>query len=39
MGNPKILLLDEPSLGLAPTITKQVFEIIEKLKPKVLLFY
>jgi len=34
MGNPKILLLDEPSLGLAPMITKQVFELIEKLKTK-----
>ena len=32
MGNPKILLLDEPSLGLAPLITKKVFELIEKLK-------
>ena len=30
MGNPKILLLDEPSLGLAPMITKKVFELIEK---------
>ena len=34
MGNPKILLLDEPSLGLAPMITKQVFELIETLKTK-----
>ena len=34
MGNPKILLLDEPSLGLAPMITKKVFELIEKLKAK-----
>ena len=34
MGNPKILLLDEPSLGLAPMITKQVFELIQKLKTK-----
>ena len=34
MGNPKILLLDEPSLGLAPMITKQVFKLIEKLKTK-----
>ena len=41
MGNPKILLLDEPSLGLAPMTTKQVFELIETLKTKlkVLLFY
>ena len=34
MGNPKILLLDEPSLGLAPMITKQVFKLIETLKTK-----
>lgn len=29
MGNPKILLLDEPSMGLAPTMVKEVFEIIK----------
>ena len=28
MGRPKMLLLDEPSLGLAPMIVKQIFEII-----------
>lgn len=28
MGRPKLLLLDEPSLGLAPMIVKQIFEII-----------
>jgi len=31
MANPKILLLDEPSLGLAPLIFSQVFELIKKL--------
>ncbi|MCW7754952.1 ABC transporter ATP-binding protein [Desulfobotulus sp. H1] len=31
MGRPKLLLLDEPSLGLAPLIIKQIFEIIEKI--------
>ncbi|MDR1058390.1 MAG: ABC transporter ATP-binding protein [Treponema sp.] len=31
MGEPKILLLDEPSLGLAPRIVKQVFELIKKI--------
>ena len=28
MGHPKVLLLDEPSLGLAPLIVKQIFDII-----------
>ena len=31
MGRPKALLLDEPSLGLAPLIVKQVFEVIAKI--------
>jgi branched-chain amino acid transport system ATP-binding protein len=31
MGRPKLLLLDEPSLGLAPLIVKQTFEVIKKL--------
>lgn len=31
MSKPKLLLLDEPSLGLAPKIVLTVFEIIEKL--------
>lgn len=30
MGRPKLLLLDEPSLGLAPIIIRQIFEIIRK---------
>lgn len=28
MGNPKILLLDEPSMGLSPTMVKEVFDTI-----------
>ncbi len=32
MCDPKILLLDEPSLGLAPTIVNQIFEMIVELK-------
>ena len=32
MSRPKVLLLDEPSLGLAPVIVDQVFEMIEGLK-------
>ena len=31
MGNPKLLMLDEPSLGLAPIIVMEVFDIIRKL--------
>jgi len=31
MSNPKILMLDEPSLGLAPIITEQIFEIIKRI--------
>ena len=31
MARPRVLLLDEPSLGLAPLIIKQIFEIIDKI--------
>jgi branched-chain amino acid transport system ATP-binding protein len=31
MSRPKLLLLDEPSLGLAPLIVKQIFSIIREL--------
>jgi branched-chain amino acid transport system ATP-binding protein len=31
MARPKLLLLDEPSMGLAPLITRQIFEIIRKI--------
>ena len=31
MSKPKLLLLDEPSLGLAPIITKQIFTIIKRI--------
>jgi branched-chain amino acid transport system ATP-binding protein len=32
MSRPKLLLLDEPSLGLAPAIVKEIFTIIENLR-------
>ncbi|PAU87752.1 ABC transporter ATP-binding protein [Pseudomonas sp. WN033] len=32
MSKPRLLLLDEPSLGLAPIIIQQIFEIIEELR-------
>ncbi len=31
MARPRVLLLDEPSLGLAPLIVKQIFDIIQKI--------
>jgi branched-chain amino acid transport system ATP-binding protein len=31
MGRPKALLLDEPSLGLAPLVVRQMFEIIARI--------
>ncbi|MEM3440040.1 MAG: ABC transporter ATP-binding protein [Candidatus Bathyarchaeia archaeon] len=31
MSRPKLLMLDEPSLGLAPSIVRRVFEIIERI--------
>lgn len=32
MAEPKILMMDEPSLGLAPIIVEQVFDLIQKIK-------
>ncbi|MFG1344249.1 ABC transporter ATP-binding protein [Xanthobacter autotrophicus DSM 431] len=32
MAEPRILLIDEPSLGLAPVMVKEVFDIIRRLK-------
>jgi branched-chain amino acid transport system ATP-binding protein len=34
MSRPRLLLLDEPSLGLAPLIVKQIFEVIRDLNKK-----
>ena len=31
MSHPRLLLLDEPSLGLAPILVEQIFEIIEEI--------
>jgi branched-chain amino acid transport system ATP-binding protein len=31
MARPRLLLLDEPSLGLAPMIVKQIFEVIREI--------
>lgn len=32
MSHPRILLLDEPSMGLAPIIVNQIYELIQKIK-------
>ena len=32
MSRPRVLLLDEPSLGLAPFLIERIFEVIKKLK-------
>ncbi|CAB3789400.1 High-affinity branched-chain amino acid transport ATP-binding protein LivF [Paraburkholderia ultramafica] len=31
MARPRVLLLDEPSLGLAPLVVKQVFDVIQQI--------
>ena len=31
MSHPKLLMLDEPSMGLAPILVEQIFEIIKRL--------
>src|SRR3569623_1283955 len=32
MSQPKLLMLDEPSLGLAPLVVREIFTIIERLR-------
>ena len=34
MSKPRLLLLDEPSLGLAPIIIQQIFDIIQQLRER-----
>lgn len=34
MSRPKVLMLDEPSLGLAPLIVQQIFDIIKEINNK-----
>jgi branched-chain amino acid transport system ATP-binding protein len=31
MGHPKLMMFDEPSLGLSPLLTKQIFDMIKKI--------
>lgn len=35
MANPKLVLLDEPSLGLAPLLVQEIFEIVRRLNEEV----
>ena len=39
MMQPNLLMLDEPSMGLAPIIVEQIFEIINQLNEKASPFY
>lgn len=32
MSSPQVLLLDEPSMGLAPKVVKEIFQVLKKLK-------
>ena len=32
MGHPRLLLLDEPSMGLAPLLVQEVFRVVQRLK-------
>ena len=34
MSNPKMILLDEPSMGLAPQLVEEIFEIVDDLNKK-----
>ncbi len=31
MANPRVILLDEPSLGLAPLLVREIFDIIKRI--------
>jgi branched-chain amino acid transport system ATP-binding protein len=35
MGNPKLLMLDEPSLGLAPQVSEKIFDTIRRLRDEI----
>jgi branched-chain amino acid transport system ATP-binding protein len=34
MSNPRILLMDEPSMGLAPVLVDQIFDVIKELNSR-----
>ena len=39
MGKPKMLLMDEPSMGLAPILVKDIFLLLRNVIKMVLLFF
>jgi branched-chain amino acid transport system ATP-binding protein len=34
MSGPKLLMLDEPSLGIAPVLVDQIFEAIDRIRAR-----
>ncbi len=38
MSNPEVMLLDEPSMGLAPKVVGEIYRILEKLKGSLTIF-
>jgi branched-chain amino acid transport system ATP-binding protein len=34
MSDPKLLLLDEPSAGLAPVVVQQIFELVKRIRER-----
>jgi branched-chain amino acid transport system ATP-binding protein len=34
MSNPKLLMLDEPSLGIAPLVVERIFEVIQEINQR-----
>lgn len=34
MSRPRILMMDEPSLGLAPIVVQQIFKVVRELKDR-----
>lgn len=39
MAKPEVMLLDEPSMGLAPLVVQQIFDVIKDINKWVLLFF
>lgn len=34
MGRPRLLMMDEPSLGLAPIVVQDIFRVVQELKTR-----